>query len=118
MTIVFVTHDLALVAELAQRVAVMYAGRLVEAATVEEIFYARRRHPYAKALIEAIPSVMGDRALIRSIPGQVPNLLELPTGCPVARRPVLSVMRRSRLFWQIHITIWWHAMWPTTSLRG
>jgi peptide/nickel transport system ATP-binding protein len=81
MTIVFVTHDLALVAELAQRVAVMYAGRLVEVATVEEIFYARRRHPYAKALIEAIPSVMGDRALIRSIPGQVPNLLELPTGC-------------------------------------
>jgi peptide/nickel transport system ATP-binding protein len=86
MTIVFVTHDLALVAELAQRVAVMYAGRLVEAATVEDIFYARRRHPYAKALIEAIPSVMGDRALIRSIPGQVPNLLALPAGCRFAPR--------------------------------
>ena len=90
MTIIFVTHDLALVAELAERVAVMYAGRLVEAATVEEVFYACRRHPYAKALIEAIPSVMGDRALIRSIPGQVPNLLELPPGCRFAPRCSLA----------------------------
>jgi peptide/nickel transport system ATP-binding protein len=90
MTIIFVTHDLALVAELAQRVAVMYAGRLVEAATVEEVFYASRRHPYARALIEAIPSVMGDRALIRSIPGQVPNLLELPQGCRFAPRCSLA----------------------------
>jgi peptide/nickel transport system ATP-binding protein len=86
MTIMFVTHDLALVAELAERVAVMYAGRLAEVGTVEEIFYAGRRHPYAEALIEAIPSVMGDRGLIRSIPGQVPSLLELPPGCRFAPR--------------------------------
>ena len=86
MTIIFVTHDLALVAELAERVAVMYAGRLVEVGTVDEIFYGQRRHPYAMALIEAIPSVMGDRGLIRSIPGQVPSLLELPPGCRFAPR--------------------------------
>jgi len=85
MTVIFVTHDLALVAELAERVAVMYAGRLVEVGTVEEIFYARRRHPYAVALIEAIPSVMGARH-IKSIPGQVPSLLELPPGCRFAPR--------------------------------
>jgi peptide/nickel transport system ATP-binding protein len=97
MTIMFVTHDLALVAELAERVAVMYAGRLAEVGTVDEIFYAGRRHPYAAALIEAIPSVMGDRGLIRSIPGQVPSLLELPPGCrfaprcPVARDICLEV---------------------------
>jgi peptide/nickel transport system ATP-binding protein len=81
MTIMFVTHDLALVAELAERVAVMYAGRLVEVGTVDEVFYAERRHPYASALIDAIPSVIGDRGLIHSIPGQVPNLLQLPPAC-------------------------------------
>jgi peptide/nickel transport system ATP-binding protein len=86
MTVIFVTHDLALVAELAQRVAVMYAGRLVEVGTVEEIFYDHRRHPYAVALIEAIPSVMGNRDLIKSIPGQVPSLLDLPPGCRFAPR--------------------------------
>jgi peptide/nickel transport system ATP-binding protein len=86
MTVIFVTHDLALVAELAQRVGVMYAGRLVEVGTVEEIFYDHRRHPYAVALIEAIPSVMGNRDLIKSIPGQVPSLLDLPPGCRFAPR--------------------------------
>jgi peptide/nickel transport system ATP-binding protein len=86
MTVMFVTHDLALVAELAERVAVMYAGRLVEVGNVEEIFYGQRRHPYAVALIEAIPSVMGNRDLIKSIPGQVPSLLELPPGCRFAPR--------------------------------
>lgn len=86
MAIVFVTHDLGLVAELADRVAVMYAGRLVEVASVEEIFYAERCHPYSEALIEAIPSVVSDRGLIRPIPGQVPNLAELPPGCRFAAR--------------------------------
>ena len=85
MTVIFVTHDLALVAELAQRVAVMYAGRLVEVGTVDEIFYEHRRHPYAEALIEAIPSVMGNQQ-IKSIPGQLPSLLELPPGCRFADR--------------------------------
>jgi peptide/nickel transport system ATP-binding protein len=89
MTVIFVTHDLALVAELAQRVAVMYAGRLVEVGTVDEIFYGQRRHPYAVALIEAIPSVMGNR-LIKSIPGQVPSLLDLPAGCRFAPRCPLA----------------------------
>ncbi len=88
MTIIFVTHDLALVAELAERVAVMYAGRLVEVGTLDEIFYEHRRHPYAVALIEAIPSVMGNQH-IKSIPGQVPSLLELPPGCRFAPRCLL-----------------------------
>lgn len=86
VTIVFITHDLALVAELASRVGVMYAGRLVEAGTVDEIFYDRRRHPYVDALIRAIPSVSGDISLIKSIPGRVPNLAELPPGCRFAPR--------------------------------
>jgi len=85
-TVVFVTHDLAVVAELAQRVAVMYAGRLVESGTVEEIFFDERRHPYVKALISAMPSVTADPASLRSIPGQVPDLSDLPPGCRFAPR--------------------------------
>jgi peptide/nickel transport system ATP-binding protein len=90
VTIVFVTHDLAVVAELADRVAVMYAGRMVEAGTVEEIFYEGRRHPYVAALIRAIPSVAGDTAMIKPIAGQVPNLAELPPGCRFAPRCPLA----------------------------
>lgn len=86
VTIVFITHDLALVAELADRVAVMYAGRLVETGTVDEIFYDRRRHPYVDALVRAVPSVTADTTLIRPIPGRVPNLAELPPGCRFAPR--------------------------------
>lgn len=81
VTIIFVTHDLAVVAELASRVAVMYAGRLVESGTVEEIFAAGRRHPYVEALIRAIPSVLEGGLDVQPIPGQVPNLADLPTGC-------------------------------------
>lgn len=90
-TIIFVTHDLALVSELAERVAVMYAGRLVEAGSIDEIFYSKRRHPYTSALIDAIPKVVGDRSLIRPIPGQVPNLAELPPGCRFAPRCRLAL---------------------------
>jgi peptide/nickel transport system ATP-binding protein len=89
-TVVFVTHDLAVVAELAERVAVMYAGRLVDSGSVDQIFYDTRRHPYVKALIEAVPSVAADPAGIRSIPGQVPDLTALPPGCRFAPRCVLA----------------------------
>jgi peptide/nickel transport system ATP-binding protein len=89
-TVVFVTHDLAVVAELAERVAVMYAGRLVESGTVEEIFYGERRHPYVKALISAMPSVTADPSTLRSIPGQVPDLTALPPGCRFASRCALA----------------------------
>jgi peptide/nickel transport system ATP-binding protein len=89
-TVVFVTHDLAVVAELAERVAVMYAGRLVESGTVEEIFFDDRRHPYVKALISAMPSVAADPSSLRSIPGQVPDLSALPPGCRFAPRCALA----------------------------
>jgi peptide/nickel transport system ATP-binding protein len=89
-TVVFVTHDLAVVAELAERVAVMYAGRLVESGTVEEIFFDERRHPYVKALISAMPSVVADPSSLKSIPGQVPDLNALPPGCRFAPRCALA----------------------------
>lgn len=89
-TVVFVTHDLSVVAELAERVAVMYAGRLIESGTVEEIFLGERRHPYVKALLAAMPSVGADPASLRSIPGQVPDLGDLPPGCRFAPRCALA----------------------------
>lgn len=90
VTIVFVTHDLGLVAELASKVAVMYAGRLVEVGTVREIFSARRRHPYVTALLGAIPGVFERNAAATAIPGQVPNLAALPPGCRFAPRCQLA----------------------------
>ncbi|MFD2082738.1 peptide/nickel transport system ATP-binding protein [Actinopolymorpha cephalotaxi] len=86
ITIIFVTHDLAVVAEMATRVAVMYAGRLVEAGTVREIFGSRRRHPYVRALVDAIPSVLDKGLLVQPIAGEVPNLADLPPGCRFAPR--------------------------------
>lgn len=91
LTIVFVTHDLALVAELAGRVAVMYAGRLVEVGTVDEIFADHgRRHPYLAALTGAMPSILDTAVDIRPIPGEVPNLAALPPGCRFAPRCSLA----------------------------
>jgi peptide/nickel transport system ATP-binding protein len=91
VTVIFVTHDLALVAELARRVAVMYAGRLVEAGTVDEVFDERgRRHPYVSALTAAIPSVVGAVSEVRPVPGEVPNLADLPPGCRFSPRCALA----------------------------
>jgi peptide/nickel transport system ATP-binding protein len=93
ITIVFVTHDLAVVAELAHRVGVMYAGKLVEYGEVRYIFTTERRHPYASGLIGAIPSIVGPGRAARPIPGQVPNLAELPAGCRFSPRCPLAEAR-------------------------
>jgi peptide/nickel transport system ATP-binding protein len=77
---VFVTHDLALAAELADRVATMYGGRIVELASVHETFY-RPRHPYTIGLINAVVPVTGDLPGIESIPGSPPSFGQLPAGC-------------------------------------
>lgn len=90
LTVLFVTHDLAVVAELASRVGVMYAGKLVEVGDVEETFAGTRRHPYVVGLMEAIPSVMGKDFRARPIPGRVPNLAHLPAGCRFSPRCPLA----------------------------
>jgi peptide/nickel transport system ATP-binding protein len=84
-TMVFITHDMSVIAELCDRVAVMYAGRLVELAPVDEIFEAPR-HPYTKALLGAVPSLEGDPLLLEAIPGQPPDLRHPPRGCRFAPR--------------------------------
>ncbi|TKT76108.1 ABC transporter ATP-binding protein [Aquamicrobium sp. LC103] len=95
MSILFVTHNLGVVAEIAHEVAVMYAGRVVEQARVTELF-ARPRHPYTKGLLACIPdpkrdrSADGTRRLLDPIPGSVPSVLSLPRGCSFAPRCLLA----------------------------
>jgi oligopeptide/dipeptide ABC transporter ATP-binding protein len=80
MSIILITHDLAVVAETAQRVAVMYAGKVVELADVEELF-ENPLHPYTYGLFQALPYAIHNRTTLQAIPGIVPNLAELPAGC-------------------------------------
>ncbi|MEM2921579.1 MAG: ABC transporter ATP-binding protein [Candidatus Bathyarchaeia archaeon] len=80
LTMIFITHDLASVAEVADRVAVMYGGTIVEASSVENIFY-RPRHPYTKALLSAIPSIVGDVDKLKPLPGPLPDPVSPPPGC-------------------------------------
>jgi peptide/nickel transport system ATP-binding protein len=79
-TMIFISHDLAIAAELADHVATMYAGRVVEVGTTADIFY-RPRHPYTLGLIRAVPTVMGVFEELASIPGSPPDLINLPSGC-------------------------------------
>lgn len=86
MTVVWITHDLGVVARLAQRVIVMYAGYIIEEAPVKEL-YANPTHPYSIGLLGSLPSLTtDDRKRLTSIPGLPPVLLEKPVGCPFAVR--------------------------------
>ena len=88
MAILFITHSLAVVAEIASRVAVMYGGRIVEEAPAAELF-ARPRHPYTRALLGSLPESAfdeGPRRRLRAIPGSVIDLRRPPPGCAFAPR--------------------------------
>jgi oligopeptide transport system ATP-binding protein len=81
MAIILITHDLAAVAEISDRIIVMYAGEAVEIGSAEDIFY-RPQHPYTQGLLASVPRL--DRVSddeLQAIPGNPPNLLELPSGC-------------------------------------
>lgn len=80
MGMILITHDLSVVGETCDRVAVMYAGRIVESGLTETVF-EKPAHPYTQALIAAFPNIEGERYLASSIPGNPPNLLYPPTGC-------------------------------------
>jgi oligopeptide/dipeptide ABC transporter ATP-binding protein len=84
-SIVLITHDLGIVAEMCERVAVMYAGRVVEEATVEALF-SEPLHPYTMGLIGSIPVLGQVKDRLDVIPGSVPNLIDLPPGCKFAPR--------------------------------
>ena len=83
--VILITHDLGIVAEMADRVAVMYAGEIVEEADVEELF-AEPKHPYTQGLIGSVPILGQLKDELAVIPGNVPNLVDLPVGCRFADR--------------------------------
>ncbi|WP_052184370.1 dipeptide ABC transporter ATP-binding protein [Rahnella aquatilis] len=80
MALMLITHDLALVAEAAQHIIVMYAGQVVESAKATEIFRAPR-HPYTQALLRSLPEFAADKARLQSLPGVVPGKYDRPAGC-------------------------------------
>ncbi|HKA22415.1 MAG TPA: ABC transporter ATP-binding protein [Blastocatellia bacterium] len=88
LSMLLITHDLGVVAETADRVAVMYAGRIVEESPVREVFYSPK-HPYTEGLLRSVPKLSEEGLKVRrlqTIEGTVPNLLHLPEGCTFASR--------------------------------
>ena len=85
-SVIMITHDLGVVANIAQKIAVMYSGIIVESGTCEDIFY-RPRHPYTWALIRSVPRLdLKNKQELATIPGTPPDLLNPPVGCPFCTR--------------------------------
>ncbi len=85
VAMILITHDVSVVAEMAHKMAVMYAGHLVEKGTAREIF-KETSHPYTEALLKAFPSIKGEKKRLRAIPGSPPDLANPPKGCRFAPR--------------------------------
>ena len=85
MSMIFITHDLGVVARVADRVAVMYGGYLAEVATVEQLF-DQPTHPYTEALLKSMPRLDRDVTDLQPIPGRVPSIDQMPKGCRFAAR--------------------------------
>ena len=83
--LVWITHDLSVIAGLADNVSVMYAGRIVEQGTALQVL-GRPRHPYTRGLLDSVPANNARGARLKQIPGMTPSLLDLPPGCPFRER--------------------------------
>jgi peptide/nickel transport system ATP-binding protein len=92
LSIIFISHDLAIAAELADTVATMYAGNIVEIGPVEDVFY-RSRHAYSYGLLQAVPRLSSEANDLSSIPGKPPDLVAPPTGCKFHERCAFAVER-------------------------
>ncbi len=99
--IILITHDLGVVAEMCDRVAVMYAGEIVEETDVTSL-YRRPYHPYTRGLIGSIPVVGDVKDQLAVIPGNVPNLIDLPTGCRFAPRCTTRIEENVVLATELH----------------
>lgn len=97
MAVQFITHDLGVISEVADRVVVMYAGTVCETAPTATLF-SRPRHPYTHGLMESVPGIGKKRSRLATIPGSVPSPLKLPTGCPFQNRcsRATDICRRQR----------------------
>ena len=80
MSLLFITHELGIVSEIGDRIVVMYAGRVAETAAVSELLN-NPKHPYSTGLINCLPDITQERERLESIPGTVPSLIDLPSGC-------------------------------------
>ena len=96
LAILFITHDLSVVASLCDRVAVMYAGEVVESGPVKAIF-GDPLHPYTRLLMETVPNVGVGQDTLRFIPGQVPNMANRPPGCPFHTRCDVAIEECTRV---------------------
>ena len=109
--IILITHDLGVAASLCHRIAVMYAGRIVEDGPVRDIYH-RPAHPYTQALLAALPRIGSRARRLTAIPGQPPSLLDLPAGCRFAprcakRMPVCETYPPTRLAGADHTAACW-----------
>ena len=80
MSMIYITHDIAVVAEITDRIGVMYAGKLVELGSTADVF-ERPIHPYTKALLSVFPTIRGEKRPLATLGGEPPNLVDPPTGC-------------------------------------
>ncbi len=85
MSVMYISHDMAVVAEVADHVAVMYAGKIVEKGTVSEV-YGRPLHPYTRAMLDAVPNVLGAKIELAALKGSPPDLVNPPDGCRFSAR--------------------------------
>ena len=85
LSLIYISHDIAVIAEMTERMAVMYAGRIVESGPTKDIF-ANPKHSYTRALLESTPSVVGDKVKLNSLDGEPPSLIDNIEGCSFAPR--------------------------------
>ncbi len=120
MSVMLITHDLGVVASMADRVIVMYAGKIAESAPVRDIF-KNPLHPYTHGLLNSIPQLDVQKELLHVISGTVPNLLYLPTGCrfnprcPNATDKCRETEPTVQDAGNGHLVSCWH---PVTEARG
>lgn len=106
-SMIFITHDLGIIAEICDRVAVMYAGRIIEEGTLEEVFN-HTKHPYTEGLFNSLPNIKDRTAKLHPIPGLMPDPTKLPAGCafaprcPYARPSCIETPQSSRSFSDTH----------------
>jgi len=92
MSMILITHDLAVVSQVTEKIAVMYAGKIVESGPTDDIIQAPR-HPYTRGLIDALPGTRGSGSRLYQIPGMMPTLMDIPPGCAFHPRCSIRTQR-------------------------
>jgi peptide/nickel transport system ATP-binding protein len=112
MAMIYISHDIAVIAEVSRRVGVMYAGKLVELASSEDIFHGPV-HPYTMGLMSSFPSIIGEKAELVTIPGEPPDLLAPPSGCRFHPRCPFAteICRTDEPEFKEHAVDHWAACW-------